>query len=517
MMKKLLVLLSVFLLLGMSVQNTQANEGTFTVGMECNSAPYNWTQASQKGTAVAINGGQFCEGYDVQIAKIIAEKLNKELVIQKISWEGLILSTETGQIDAIIGGMSPTDERKKQIAFSNPYYVDELTEFGVVVKRDGPYAEAQGVKGFKDALITAQVGTFHPDLQVQLEGAQHGQLMLDFSTMTIALKSGEIDGFVVDNGAGEMINIQHPELVFIPVMGEGGFEITEAMIGISVGINKQNTQLLEDVNRALAEISDDTKKELMDAAQNAGETTEGNFLQKMGNIAIQNYPILIRGAISTLFISVTATIIGFIISLFIAMSRGSKVSNAIANVYITFFRGTPMMVQAMILYFGVSYLIPSFRWTNLTGGNLLAGVIIVSINTGAYLAETVRGGIQALDKGQFEAATSLGFSNWETMRHIILPQAIKNAIPALGNELIANVKDTSVLNIIGVSELFFVSSGISSANLLILETWVITSIIYLFLTTILAFLLRYIEMRLDKTKTRPSSYPTSMTDADNMA
>ena len=516
-MKKLLVLLSVFLLLGMSTQDMQANEGTFTVGMECDYAPYNWTQSTQKETAVAITGGQYCEGYDVQIAKLLAEKMNKELVIQKISWEGLILSTETGQIDAIIAGMSPTDERKEQIAFSNAYYVDELTQFGIVVKRDGPFAEGQGVEGFKDALVTAQVGTFHPDLLVQLEGADHGQLMLNFSTMTVALKAGEIDGFIADNGTGEMINIQQPELLYIPIMGEGGFVLTDAMVGVSVGINKQNTQLIDEVNQAISEISDETKKELMETAKNAGEVAKGNFVQKMGRIVSDNYPILIRGTISTLFLSVVATLIGFAIALLIAATRGSKVSNVIANIYVTFFRGTPMMVQAMIMYFGVSYLIPSFRWTNLPGGNLLAGIIIVSINTGAYMAETVRGGIQALDSGQFEAATSLGFSKWETMRHIILPQAIKNAIPALGNELIVNVKDTSVLNIIGVSELFFVSSGIASANLLILETWVITSVIYLFLTTVLTLLLRYVEMRLDKTKSRPSSYPTSMTDADNMA
>ena len=176
-----------------------------------------------------------------------------------------------------------------------------------------------------------------------------------------------------------------------------------------------------------------------------------------------------------------------------------------------------MMVQAMVMFYGVSVIIPGFRWSNLPMGNLVAGIVIVSINTGAYMAETVRGGIQAIDSGQFEAATSLGFTKWETMRHIILPQAIKNAIPALGNELIVNVKDTSVLNIIGVSELFFVSSGIASSNYQIMQTFTITSAIYLFLTTILSIILRFVEMRLDKTKTRPSTYPTSMTDADNMA
>lgn len=514
-MKKLLVLLSGFVFMGLGTVQTQARE-TFTVGMECNYAPYNWTQSSDEGGAVPIENGQYCAGYDVQIAKLIAEELDRDLVVRKIKWEGLILSVQGGDIDGIIAGMSPTDERKKEIAFSDAYYVDDLTQFGVVVKSDGPYADSEGIYGFEDALITAQVGTFHPDLLVQLVGANHGQLTQDFSTMTISLQSGEIDGFISDNGTGDMINAQHPDLKYIPIIGDDGFELTDAMVGVSVGINKNNTQLLEDVNAAIASIDDNLKKELMDIAVNSGNDIEGNFIQQMGHIVASNYPIFIRGTISTLFLSVIATLVGFAIALLIAVSRGNKVSNAIANVYVTFFRGTPMMVQAMIMYFGISTIFPSFRWTNLPGGNLLAGVIVVSINTGAYMAETVRGGIQALDTGQFEAATSLGFSKWETMRHIILPQAIKNAIPALGNELIVNVKDTSVLNIIGVSELFFVSSGIASANLQILQTWTITSAIYLFLTTVLTLLLRFVEMRLDKTKVRPSSYPTSMTDADNM-
>ena len=117
------------------------------------------------------------------------------------------------------------------------------------------------------------------------------------------------------------------------------------------------------------------------------------------------------------------------------------------------------------------------------------------------MSETVRGGIQAIDCGQFEAASSLGFTQWETMRYIILPQAIKNAIPALGNELIVNVKDTSVLSVIAVSELFFVSNGIASTSYQVLQTFTITSMIYLFLTTVLTVILHHIEKVMDKTKT----------------
>ncbi len=515
-MKKIMVLLTILLVLGGCSQKPSDRE-TFTVGMECNYAPYNWTQSDQGVTGVAIEGGQYCEGYDVQIAKLLAEDMNKDLVIRKITWEGLILSTQTGQIDAIIAGMSPTDERKQEITFSEPYYIDSLTEFGIVVKRDGPFADGQGLDGFKDALVTAQVGTFHPELLAQLNGVQVAQYMQDFGTMIVSLGAGEIDGFISDNGTGDTINYKHPDLKYIPINGETGFELTDAMVGVSVGMNKTNYELHKEVNEALSNISAETQADLMDKAVHAGDFSSGNFFEQITQIISNNYPAFIRGTITTLVLSITATLIGFFIALLIAVSRGSKVTNAIANVYVTFFRGTPMMVQAMVMFYGVSVVIPGFRWSNLPMGNLVAGIVIVSINTGAYMAETVRGGIQAIDSGQFEAATSLGFTKWETMRHIILPQAIKNAIPALGNELIVNVKDTSVLNIIGVSELFFVSSGIASSNYQIMQTFTITSAIYLFLTTILSIILRFVEMRLDKTKTRPSTYPTSMTDADNMA
>lgn len=514
-MKKILVLLSVVLLMGMGVTEISARD-TFTVGMECNYAPYNWTESNPNGTSVEIDAGQYCEGYDVQLAKLIAEEMDKDLVIHKISWEGLILSAQTGQIDAIIAGMSATDERKKEIFFSDPYYVDELTQFGIVVKRDGEYTDGTTIEDFKGALVTAQVGTFHTDLRDQLIGINPAQFMQDFSTMTVALKSGEIDAFVSDNGTGDTINAKHKDLLYIPLMGENGYTLTDAMVGVSVGMNKDNVELHEAVNNALSSISDETKGRLMQEAIHYGESSDGNFFSQVASIFKDNIGAFWRGTQNTLILSVIATLFGFVIALLVAVVRQNRVGNAISNVYVTFFRGTPMMVQAMIMYYGISYLIPSFRWTNLPMGKMLAGIIIVSINTGAYMAETVRGGIQAIDKGQFEAATSLGFTKWETMKHIILPQAIKNAVPALGNELIVNIKDTSVLNIIGVSELFFVSTGVASSNYQIMQTFVVTSAIYLFLTTVLTVGLRFVELRLDKTKTRPSSYPTSMTDADNV-
>ncbi|QIK69037.1 ABC transporter substrate-binding protein/permease [Erysipelothrix sp. HDW6C] len=511
-MKKLWMLLSVLLLIVTGCATTTDGSNTFTVGMECGYAPYNWTQPNKTDSAVAIDGGQYCDGYDVQIAKRVAESMGKELVIKKITWEGLILSLQSGQIDAVIAGMSPTDERKQEIAFSNVYFMDDTTAFGVVVKRDGPFKDVKTIHDMSNALVSAQIGTFHVKLLSQLTDVRKVENLKDFPTMTVALQSGELDGFVADNGTGQMINASNPDLLYIQLDGEQGFTVTEEMAGVAIGINKNNTELLDEVNAALATIPREVQQELMDTAINSGTFSTGNFFDQVMTILANNYQSFIRGTLTTLGISLVATLLGFLIALFVAITRGTKVTNVIANIYITIFRGTPMMVQAMILYYGVSMLIPGFRWSNLPFGNILAGIIIVSINTGSYMSETMRSGIQAIDPGQFEAAKSLGFTRWQTMKNIILPQAIKNAIPALGNELIVNVKDTSVLNIIAVTELFFVSNGIASTTYQIFQTFTITSAIYLTLTTILTFILRFVELRLDKTKKVASSYPTSVTD-----
>lgn len=238
-----------------------------------------------------------------------------------------------------------------------------------------------------------------------------------------------------------------------------------------------------------------------------------SFFAVVYRILVNNWQAFLYGTWNTLLISLVATFFGFVLALLIAIGRQNKIFDKFATAYITLFRGTPMMVQGMVIYYGISSSLPGFRWSNLPGGNLIAGLLIVSLNTSAYLAETIRGGIQSLDKGQFEAATSLGFTPWQTMMTIILPQAIRNVIPAIGNEIIVNIKDTSVLNIIPVTELFFITSGISSSNYKIAETFTITTLIYLLLTMVLTFILRRLELKLDRTKTEPSNYMASVSSS----
>ncbi len=220
-------------------------------------------------------------------------------------------------------------------------------------------------------------------------------------------------------------------------------------------------------------------------------------------IILENWPIFLRGAVVTLIIALVGTIFGAIIGLLIGVVRTIpmpeqgikrallKVTNAILSTYIEIFRGTPMIVQAMVIFYGTAL---AFGWDM---DRMIAAIIIVSINTGAYMAEIVRGGIVSVDKGQFEAARAIGMNHVQTMYNIVLPQVIRNIIPASGNQLIINIKDTSVLNVISVSELFFQTKSIAGNNFRYFESFFVASAIYLVLTLTATIILRIIEIKLD--------------------
>lgn len=243
-----------------------------------------------------------------------------------------------------------------------------------------------------------------------------------------------------------------------------------------------------------------------------------NILETAVNIFNKYWLSFVYGLQFTLIISIVGTVVGLFIGLLVGGFRAveneadshllkrlsKKILMFLSKLYIEVFRGTPMMVQAVFIYHSLR---PIINWTP-----LLAGMVIVSINTGAYMSEIIRAGIQAVDKGQKEAARSLGMSGIQTMLYVIIPQAIKNSFPAMGNELIVNIKDSSVLNVISVTELFFQSSSIAGSVFKYKETFLVTALIYLLLTIIFSNVLKYIENKLNNTK---SSYPSSDTSIVN--
>lgn len=214
----------------------------------------------------------------------------------------------------------------------------------------------------------------------------------------------------------------------------------------------------------------------------------------------------LQGCVTTIVLALVGTFFGCVIGLLVGILRTISKPAPDANIvkkllykllqffllaYIEVFRGTPMMVQAMVVFYG------SMQLFNINISPLTAGFLVVSINTGAYMAETVRGGIDSIDKGQVEAAKAIGMTHWQTMVSVIMPQTIRNILPQIGNNLIINIKDTSVLNVISVTELYFNGKSAAGVYYRYFETYIIISILYFIMTFACARLLRWVEHKID--------------------
>ena len=232
-----------------------------------------------------------------------------------------------------------------------------------------------------------------------------------------------------------------------------------------------------------------------------------NVFVSMRDILLKYGSWLAQGLGYTLLVSLLGTLLGLLIGLLIGVFRTipasknkvlrvlKKIADFILSAYIEIFRGTPMMVQAMVIFWG---------YAMLNGGRTLdvvfSGLIIVSINTGAYMAEIVRGGIISVDKGQFEGAQAVGMTHFQTMVHVVIPQVLRNILPSVANEFVINIKDTSVLNVIGFTELYFQATTIAAMTAKMFSTYLLIAIIYFILTFTVTRLLRLLEKKLEGKK-----------------
>lgn len=236
-------------------------DNTFKVGMEAGYAPFNWTQIGDANGGVAIEGNpEFAGGYDVEIAKRVAEHLGKELVIVKTKWEGLVPSLTSGKIDAIMAGMSPTAERMETIDFSDNYYKSDLV---MVVKKGGKYEGATSIQDFSGAKITAQNTTFHYTVIDQIDGVKIETAMTDFPAMRVALESGIIDGYVSERPEGESASAANDN--FAMVVFDVGFVASDEDTAIAAGLVK-GSELREAINEALAKITEEERQDIMNEA-----------------------------------------------------------------------------------------------------------------------------------------------------------------------------------------------------------------------------------------------------------
>jgi len=267
MKKRLSLVLAVVLVIGLLLtagctQTKKTEE--FKVGLECGYAPFNWTQTDSSNGAVPISGSkEFAGGYDVEIAKIIAQGLGKKLVIVKTEWDGLPPAVQSGTIDAIIAGMSPTAERKKTIDFSDNYYRSDLV---IVVKKGSAFEKAASLQDFSGAKVTAQLNTFHYSVIDQIPGVAKQTAMADFPAMRVALESGIIDGYVSERPEGVSAVAANSKFAMVTFTQGNGFKASDDDVAIAVGLKKGNPELVKKINEILKGVSEAKRIELMDNA-----------------------------------------------------------------------------------------------------------------------------------------------------------------------------------------------------------------------------------------------------------
>ncbi|WP_130807598.1 transporter substrate-binding domain-containing protein [Senegalia massiliensis] len=237
------------------------NSDTFKVGLEAGYPPFNWTQIDDSNGAVKISGNsEYAGGYDVEIAKKIAEGLGKELEIVKLEWDGLLPALTSNKIDAIIAGMSPTKERMETIDFSNNYYKSDLV---MIVKKGSKYEDSTSINDFKGAKVTAQLNTFHYSVIDQIDGVLKDVAMDSFPAMRVALQSGMIDGYVSERPEGVSAIAANDN--FAMVNFQEGFNTSDDDTAIAVGLKKES-DLRAKINEILKGISGKERQDIMDKA-----------------------------------------------------------------------------------------------------------------------------------------------------------------------------------------------------------------------------------------------------------
>ncbi|MGL5020974.1 MAG: transporter substrate-binding domain-containing protein [Mycoplasmatales bacterium] len=267
-MKKILGIIVVAVLILAGCSNKDSVD-SLVIGSDCDYAPNNWTTTSDKASsyAVLISGSKtaYCDGYDVKVASEIAKGLNKTLVVKKIAFDGLIPALQSGEIDAIITGMSPTDERKQIISFTNPYYVTDEIQ-GIMVKKDSGLDKATSLNDFSSKKISAQLGTMQMDLISQIQNVISATALQSYNDLIQALNADTIDGYVVDGVGGMAQELANPNFKLVVFEKDKGFVLNEGQTSLSIGIKKDNNELVNKINDILESIIDETRTKWMDEA-----------------------------------------------------------------------------------------------------------------------------------------------------------------------------------------------------------------------------------------------------------
>ncbi|MFJ2371053.1 amino acid ABC transporter substrate-binding protein/permease [Microbacterium sp. NPDC087665] len=459
-------------LLGGAAPASAADDGeTFVIGTDTTFAPFEFTNSD--GELVGI---------DMDLLRAIAKDQGFEVEIRQLGFDAALQALQSNQVDAVMAGMSITDERKETFDFSEPYFTSGI-QLGVLESSD--IESLDDLDGKTVAVKTGTQGqTFAEDNQ-----EEYGFKITPYSDttdMVDAVKAGQAVGYFED----------FPVLAYGIQQGSGFRLIGEPELGGEYGfaVNKgMNPELLEMFNEGLANLQASGEyDEIVDTYLSAGEASTQPT--DIISVAVKYWPALMSGLWLTILATLVALVAAFILGIVFGFGRISKFLpfRWLATAYVFVFRGTPILVQAFFVFFAIPQLFPGLQFNP-----FVAGAITLSLNTGAYMTEIIRGGIQAVDPGQSEASRSLGLGHWKTMQKVVLPQAFRIMIPSFVNQGIITLKDTSLISVIGLAELTFQSRQIIASTYLSAQVLTIVAIIYFVVITLLTLLANRLERTLN--------------------
>ena len=423
-------------------------------------------------------------GVDIEIAQYIADYLNKELVIKDVAFDSIISEVRTGKSDIGAAGISYTEERSKQVDFTINYAESKQV---VIVK--------------KDSYIKDPSYLINQKVAVQLGTTADSYLTENYPRLEI-VREKKFLAAIQDLKDNKVVAVVMDELPAKQLITDDMVILNEPLLIDSYGmvVKQGNSELLEASNKVIQDLKDNGKiDEMILNHMGIKEIAKHNSLKdriKQTLIYDNRYKYILEGLKNTAIITIGALIIGLLIGTLTSISinyhentKKLKLLSILSKAYVNIIRGTPSTLQLMIIYYVI--------FSNSNVNIVLVGILAFGINSGAYVSEIIRAGINSIDKGQQEAGYSLGLNYRQVMSNIIFPQALKNILPALGNEFITLVKETSIGAYIGIVELTKASDIIASRTYDYFLPLILIALIYLTITMILSKLVNKMERRLN--------------------
>lgn len=427
-------------------------------------------------------------GIDMELIKAIAKDQGFTVEVTNPGFDAAINSVQTGQADGIIAGMSVTDARKKTFDYSDPYY----TANSILAVKDS--SNIKSYEELKDKTVGVKTGTASQTF-LEENKSKYGYSIKTFSdaaSMYDSLNTGSVVA-VMDDEPVVKYAIKQGKKLKTPIEGTPSGQIAFAVKKGS------NPELIEMFNNGLANMKESGKyQEILDKYLASEEKESTVDESTIWGLLQNNYQELLKGLGVTIALALISFAIAMVIGIIFGMFSVSpyKPLRWIAEIFVDVIRGIPLMIVAAFIFWGIPNLIESMTGQQSPINAFVAGTIALSLNAGAYIAEIVRGGIQAVPVGQMEASRSLGISYSKTMRKIILPQATKIMLPNFVNQFVIALKDTTIVSAIGLAELFKTGKDIIARNYQSFRMYAILAVLYLIIITLLTRLAKRLEKRI---------------------